>query len=72
VVKGEKYTGCKKEKETQCYCVGIWWEKWKSLSKAVKPGCFKNPIINIVPLIWKNNKKSLDYCSYNGRAIKHV
>jgi hypothetical protein len=22
---------CQK-KDLQCYCVGIWWEKWKSLS----------------------------------------
>jgi hypothetical protein len=32
-VKGEKCTGGKSpKKDLQCYCVGIWWEKWKSLS----------------------------------------
>jgi hypothetical protein len=34
MVKGEKYTRGAKcpMKDLQCYCVGIWWKKWKSLS----------------------------------------
>jgi hypothetical protein len=32
-VKGEKCTGGKMSKvRLKCYRVGIWWEKWKSLS----------------------------------------
>jgi hypothetical protein len=64
VVKGEKCTGCKmsKKKDLQYYCVGIWWEKWKKplvIGKAAKPRCFKNPNINNLPVIWRNDKKKL-------------
>jgi hypothetical protein len=41
--------------------VGIWWEKWKSLSwleKQAKPRCFKNLKINNLPVIWRNNKNA--------------
>jgi hypothetical protein len=47
-------------------------EKPLMTGKASKPRCFKNLKINNLPVIWRNNKKILDDCSYNGRVVKHV
>jgi hypothetical protein len=47
-------------------------EKTLVIGKTAKPRCFKNMKINNLPVIWRNNKKSLDDCSHNGRVVKHV
>jgi hypothetical protein len=48
--------------------VGIWGEEWKSSEIKM----FQTPEINNLLVIWRNNKKSLDDCSCNGRVVKHV
>jgi hypothetical protein len=35
------------------------WEYGGRNGKAAKPRCFKNPKINNLPVIWRNNKKDL-------------
>jgi hypothetical protein len=47
-------------------------EKPLAIGKAAKPRSFKNLEIDNLPVIWRNNKKTLDDCSYNGRVVKHV
>jgi hypothetical protein len=33
LLRGKSVPGAKcSQRDLQCYCVGIWWEKWKSLS----------------------------------------
>jgi hypothetical protein len=53
------------------YTVGE-MEKPLMTGKAAKPRCFKNLKINNLPVIWRNNKKNLDDCSYDERVVKHV
>jgi hypothetical protein len=47
-------------------------EKPLVIGKAATPRCVKNLKINNLPVIWGNNKKSLDDCSYSGRLVKLV
>jgi hypothetical protein len=47
-------------------------EKPLVIGKPAKPRCLKNLKINNLPVIWGNNKKSLDEHSYNGRVVKYV
>jgi hypothetical protein len=72
-VKGEKYTRGKMSKErlTVLLCGNMVEEMEKPLvfGKAAKPRSFKNLKINNLPVIWRNNTKSLDD---NGRAVTHV
>jgi hypothetical protein len=42
------------------------------IGKAANPRCFKNMKINNLPVFWRNSKKNLDDCSYNGRVVKHA
>jgi hypothetical protein len=68
-VKGEKCTGGKMSKERLSVLlhgnmVGE-MEKPVVIGKAAEPRCFKNLKINNLPVIWRNNKKSMDDWSYN-------
>jgi hypothetical protein len=82
-VKGEKCTGGKMSKERLTVLLFIvitlfivimvgGMEKPLVNVKAAKPSCFKILKINHLPAIWRNNKRSLDDCNYNGRVVNHV
>jgi hypothetical protein len=47
-------------------------EKPLVIGKAAKQRCFMNLKIKNLPVIWRNNKKAWNDCSYNGRVVKHA
>jgi hypothetical protein len=55
-----------------CGNVVVEMEKPLVIEKGGKPRCSKNLKINNLPVIWRNNKTSLDDGSYNGRVVKQV